>query len=343
MLTRSFGANGQFQLTDWTEELMVIPNQWGTIRSLGLFAEEGVTQHSVTFEEITRDGGLLVDRVRGDRNTVNKDDTRKLHAFLVPHFPHDDYIMPSDIQGQRAYGSPDQAETLAAVRMRKLERIRQNHAWTLERARAQILTAGTVYAPNSTVSQNWFTEFGVTQKTVDFVFGTATTDIIAKIEEAIAHIQDNAGNGGVITGVVGLCSPTFFAKLISHATVKAAYQYYTSTQEPLRNRLVAGNNAAGIQRRFVYGGVEFIEMRDSYAGTQLITAGDCVFVPTGTDAFRTYFSPANKFDFVNTIGEQAYVFEYQAPTGDKITLESESNFVNACMRPAVIVRGFSST
>jgi hypothetical protein len=337
MIVRS--VSNVFEVQDWTAEINVVPNQWGTIGNLGLFSPEPVAEHVVVFEEITRDGGLIVDRVRGDRAQQGKDAGRKLHTFAVPHFPYDDYISPQDLQGKRAYGSQD-VETLPAVRMRKMERIRQNHAWTLEFARAQAITAGTVYAPNGTVSQNWNTEFGVTRLAVDFTLGTTTTNIVAQIEKGIAQIQDNAF-GESVTGVVVLCSPTFFAKLIAHSAVQTAYQYYTSTQEPLRKRLA--DSPFAIQRKFEFGGALFIEMRDSYAGQQLIPAGDAYMVPLGTqNCFKTYFSPANRFGLVNTLGEQVYMFETADPKGTKIEIETESNFVNALLRPAMIVRFFTS-
>lgn len=337
MIIRSFG--NAFEVQDWTQEINVIPNQWGTIGQLGIFSEESVAEHVVVFEETIKDGALLVDRVRGDRGVQGKDANRKLHTFAVPHFPHDDYISPQDIQGKRAYAT-QAVETLEQVRARKLERIRQNHAWTLEYARAQAITAGTVYAPGGTVSQNWNTEFSVTRLSVDFLLGTTTTEVLAKIEAGIAQIQDNTG-GESFTGTVVLTSPEFFAKLISHASVKTAYQYYASTQEPLRQRLAASSGASGTQslhRQFTYGGTTFIEMRDTYAGQRLIPAGKAYMVPTGTqNAFKTYFSPANRFGLVNTLGEQVYVFESQDAKGTKIELESESNFVNALLRPAMVV------
>jgi hypothetical protein len=331
MIIRSFG-NG-FEVTDWTEEINVVPNQWGTIGKLGIFSNESVAEHTVTFEEITKDGALIVDRVRGDRATVGKDATRKLHTFAVPHFPYDDYISPQDLQGKRAYGSPSEAETLEAVRTRKMERIRQNHAWTLEVARAQVITAGTVYAPNGTVTQDWNTEFGVTRLSVDFLLGTAGTDIVAKIEEGLSHIQDNTG-GASYSGTVVLTSPEFFGKLIAHANVKSAYTYYSSTQEPLRQRL---GGDMSLHREFIHGGTRFVELRDTLAGNRIIPAGKAYLVPTGSDIFKTYFSPANRFGLVNTLGEQVYMFETPAPNGTKIDIETESNFVNALLRPAMVV------
>lgn len=330
-IVRSY-TNG-FEVVDYTQEVNVVPNQWGTIGQLGLFQEESIAEHVVVFEETTKDGALIVDRVRGDRATVGKDGSRKLHTFAVPHFPYDDAISPQDIQGKRAYGSSN-VETLEAVRARKLERIRQNHAWTLEFARAQAITQATVYAPSGTVSQNWNTEFGVTRKSVDFVLGTSSTEVMGKIEEGIAHMQDNAF-GASFTGTVVLCSPEWFSKLIVHPGVKTAFQYYSSTQEPLRQRL---GGAMALHREFVWGGTRFVEMRDSYAGQRLIPAGKAFMVPTGTqDVFKTYFSPANRFELVNTLGEQVYVFETRDPKGTKIEIESESNFVNALLRPQLVV------
>ena len=337
-ITRSF-ANG-FEVQDYTQELLIVPNQWGTISQMGIFTEESVSTPTVIFEEITKNGALIVDRVRGERSSVNKDYARKIRSFAVPHFPYDEAILPQDIQGKRAYGNMNDAETLAAVRARKMERIAQNHNWTLEFARAKAITTGDVYAPSGTVSQNWYTEFGITRKEVDFVLGTSTTEVLLKQEEVIAHVQDNVGNGGVITGVVALCSPEFFNKLITHPSVKAAYANWTNTQDPTRSRV--GLGASALHRTFSWGGIDYVEMRDSYAGQRLIPAGDVYYVPRGTDAFRTYYSPANKFDFVNTMGERMYMFEFPSERGDKIEIETESNFVNAILRPNSVVRGYSS-
>lgn len=326
-----------FEMVDLTEELNLIPNTWGLINELGIFRSESVTQHTISVEASSGTLSVIGDTVRGARNTVNTDDTRKLYSYAVPHFPLDDQVTPQDLQGKRAYGS-DQVDTEAAVIARKLERIRRNHAVTLEAARAYTLTTGAVYAPNGTVAGNYYSDFGITRKEVDFVLGTATTDLTAKIEEVIAHIQDNILNGEVVNNVAAICSPEFFAKLISHATVKEAYKYYTSTQEPLRQRL-----GSGLYRRFEHGGITFIEYRGSYNGSRLIPAGDAYFMPMGTaETFISYYSPANKLALVNTLGQEAYVFQYRDPKDEGILLQTEANHIHVIRRPQVVVRGFSS-
>ncbi len=331
-----------FEIVDYTQELMKVPNQWGLLQALGVFNTEGVSTPTVTIEEINKTFGLISDRVRGERNNVGKDQTRKLHAFNVPHFPYDDAIFPRDIQGKIAYGSRSEAETLDAVRFRKIERIRMSHASTLEAARAKLMADGTIYAPNGTVSADFYSAFGINRKSVDFALGTGTTNVIGKCEEVIAHIQDNLMTGEIPERIVGVCSPGFFSALINHATVKNAYQYYQSESEPLRKRLGArGVGLDGRYRSFEYGGLLFIEYRGDLGGGALMTANEARFFPVGAyDVFDTYFAPAEKFDLVNTIGQEAYLFEYRSAKGDMIELQSESNFLNIVRRPAVLVRGY---
>ncbi len=331
-ITRSF--SNAFEVVDYTQELLLIPNQWGLINELGIFRQESVSQHTVTVESTNGTLALITDSTRGARNLVNKDDTRTLRSFPIPHYSADDAVKPEDIQGRRAYGSPDAAETEAAVIARKLERIRMNHAITAERAKAYAITTGSIWAPNGTVAGNYYTDFGVTRKEIDFLLGTTTTDVMAKIEEGIAHSQDNILSGEVVSNMVVLCSPTFFAKLISHATVKEAFKYYSSTQEVLRQRL-----GSGLYRRFVFGGVEFIEYRGSFGGDALIPAGEAYLLPQGTtDMFISYMSPANKFAHVNTLGEEAYAFTYRNPNDSEITIETESNQLHLVRRPGALVK-----
>ena len=334
-----------FNIADWTQELLIVPNQYGKIQGMGLFTAEGVATNTVTFEQINQSIGLIGDRPRGERNNVSTDYTRRIRSYALPHFPLDDAIKPEDIQGKSAYGGAGtgQPEVLDQVRARKLERIRRSHAQTLETARVKLLTTGDVYAPNGTIAGNFYTDFSVTRKEVDFDLDTATTEVLLKVEEVVAHIQDNMNSGEIVNEIVALCSPEFFSKLVTHASVKTAYQYYTSTQEPLRVAGRAMGNANGLDRVFVHGPVRFMEYRGfAPDGTRFIPENDAYFFPVGTtEIFKTYFGPANRFEFTNTMGMEAYVFEYRNQTDTEILLQSESNFLNIVRRPDILVRGFT--
>lgn len=336
-IERSFGSNGQFSLTDWTEEVVAIPRPWNLIDSLGIFTSDGITQTTVTFDKTTKETGLVGDRVRGDRASVSKEDTRQVISYPVPWFPLDDALTPSDVQGKRLYGGASDAETEAAVRMRKMEALRRKQALTLEKARAYCLTDGKAYNPNGTLGTvDYYSVNGVNRTSVDFALGTSGTDLIGKTETVIAAIQDNSGDVA-FTGVVVLCSPTWFAKFISHNNIKTAYQYYTSTQEPLRNRLAADGSPTALYRSFQFGGATFLEYRGQAGGANLITAGKAYAVPTGTPYFKTVFAPADKFFATNSMGEELYMFEYPSMKGDKVEIESESNHLSYMTKPELCI------
>ena len=50
-------------------------------------------------------------------------------------------------------------------------------------ARAQAITAGTVYAPSGTVSQDWNVEFGWTRTTVNFALTTGSTEVLIRLNK----------------------------------------------------------------------------------------------------------------------------------------------------------------
>lgn len=335
MITRSFGNN--FEVQDFTQELAMIPNIRTPLSDLGIFRSESIATTAVTFEQTFGTLGLLSDVYRGGSVQANTDETRKLHTYAVPYFKVVDRLTAADIQNVRAYGSADQAETQAAALERKMTRMKRSALMTEEYAKFYALTQGKIYSPSGAVAHSsFYTDFGVTRKEIDFNLEVSTTDVLAKIEEAVAHSQDNALAGDMYSGMVCLCSPEFFAALVSHPKVVTSYQYYSSTQEPLRNRL--GGNTT-LHREFQYGGVLFREVRDSVNGSRFIATDEAYFIPLGTnDMFVSYWAPSNKIALSNTLGEQMYLFQTANPNGESIDLELEFSQVHLLRRPAAVVK-----
>lgn len=337
--TRSFG-NNNYEYTDLSAPLMIVPNDWFLGEQLGIFSKDTTNQETITVEEITTGYGLIKDVHRGARHTVISDPTRQMHAFAIPHFTLDASITPRDIQGKRAFGV-DELETLAAVRARKLEVIRKSWAATHETALWHTITTGQAYAPNGNVTYDWYTQFGASRTTVDFQLNTATTDIIQKTELVFAAMQDNAHDGSVRGEIWAVASPEFFAKLIAHPSVKALWLAYQQSPQILRDRLQARGYDARY-REFTIGDITYIEYRGvSPDGTRFIPSGECYFMPTdvGNENFVQYFGPADHFDFVNTQGQELYAFEYGDNRGQMIEIQTESNFLNVLRRPQLVIKG----
>lgn len=339
MTVRSFTNN--FEVVDSTRELSILPQTWTLLGDSGLFKDEPLSQNTVTFQEVKGSIVIVNDQIRGTKPQTVSNDVRKIHSYSLTHHPLEDALYPDDIAGKSAYSDLSQADTEAAAMLRKMTKIRKSFDMTKEFARFKTLVTGQAWAPNGTIVADYYTDFGFTRNNVDFVFGTSTTDIVAKCESVIAGFQATANDGVVITGVKCYAHPVFFAKLIAHAKVQNAYTYFSATegQSILRNR--AGGMA--LYRKFYFAGIEFIEVGTGVNGATYIPSGEAYFVAeTDDDSFVTYFGPANRFGLVNTIAMPQYMWQFTDPRGTQITIEAEMNMLNLLKRPNFVAKGTSS-
>lgn len=338
-MTQARSLTSAYEIVDWTKELNELPNMYGLTQELGIFRNESVAQNTVQFEATKSTIGLVKDQHRGTRNNVNTDDTRKAHAYVLGHFPLDDALFARELVGKRAYGSADAAETEAAAIARKMERIRKSHAITAEVARVHTLVTGTQFAPNGTVSANFYTDFGITRKVINFALaGTGATLVRDKSREAIDHIQTNILTGEMTSNHVCLASPEFFDLMVAQAGVIDAWKY---AQGQLNMAQFNQNGfKTGKYDEITFGGIRYIRYLGYRPdGTVMIPAGDAYILPLGTeDTFLTYFGPAERFDTINTLGEEAYMWTQRAEDNTQIKVSSESNFVNLIRRPACVVK-----
>jgi hypothetical protein len=169
-------ANPAFSMASLTAAINLIPNRYGRLESLGLFPIKPVRTRQVVVEEMHGVLNLLPTLPPGSPGTVGKRGKRAMRAFIVPHIPHDDVVLPEEVQGIRSFGSETDTESVAGVLARHLETMRNKHAITLEHLRMGALKGEILDADGSTLV-DLYTEFGITAKTVNFVLGTATTNV----------------------------------------------------------------------------------------------------------------------------------------------------------------------
>ncbi|MCP4161572.1 MAG: major capsid protein [Deltaproteobacteria bacterium] len=324
-----YGAAGK--LADYTQEINVIPNTWGRLNELGLFSSQPVSQRTVIIDQVDNVLTILPEKPVGSPATVANNEVISQQAFVIPHIPHNDALLASDIQGRRAPG--DTGPTIIEVqRSKKLELLRRKHALTLEFLRIGALK-GLIIGGSGNTIYDLYDVFNVTQLSINCALGVAGTDVKGKLLQGKRHIDDNTFNGGISTGYHCLCSASFFDALTSHPKVAAAYQYYTSTQEVLRN---------DVRTNFDYVGITFEEYRANGSvdgtSTQFIPNDAAYLFPTGVDdLFVNYYAPANHLDYVNTLGQELYSWEYKALDGKSLQFVSESNPLPLCRRPQAIV------
>jgi len=215
-------SNPAFSMAALTAAINILPNRYGRLEELNLMPPKPVRQRQIVVEEMNGVLNLLPTLPPGSPGTVGVRGKRKLRSFVVPHIPHDDVVLPEEVQGIRAFGSETETETVAGVVARHLETMRNKHAITLEHLRVGALK-GVILDADGSVLYDLFDAFEIAQQTVAFELGTAGTNVKAKCTTVLATIEENL-KGEFMNGVHCLCSAEFFAALTGHAKVEKAFE-----------------------------------------------------------------------------------------------------------------------
>jgi hypothetical protein len=248
-------------------------------------------------------------------------------AFAIKQTVHEDTVMPGDVQDVRGFGI-EGLNTVASEVARRLQRMRAKHDITLEWKRMGALK-GQVTNGDGSVIADLFQAFGVTQVSVNFELGNASTSVLSKCAQVINQIEDNL-KGDTMTGVTALVSPEFYSALVEHPKVQDAYKFHSEAAARLGQDMRAG---------FPFGGITFVEYRATVSGNRLIAANQGHAFPVGTvDTFATYFAPADFNETVNTVGLPFYVKQWEREGGRGIVLHTQCNSLPLCHQPAVLVR-----
>jgi len=342
--------NDRSKVVDRTDSLIQIPNTVGITNALGLFTPTFSTQKTVEVTRVKRSSTLLEDRNWDERNQTIAGRSRDSLLLKIPHFPADDAITPNDIDGIVSANSMAEAaelESVANVRADKMFDLREAHGLTLEAARMQLITDGTVYAPNNTVVTNYYTEFGITREEIVTSLAT-TTDPRANFADAKKAVRAGltGGQAGQVRAFVVLASDSYFQALLMNPYITDAMKSDAGQQS--LSVLLGQPQSLATDARFEYVnvfGITFINAGaagyENAAGTfvPFVPEGDAYMMPVGVrDMFKTYFAPANRFGTINRRAQGSYWFEYMNEKDDIIEIMTEQNFLNALLNPGAIVR-----
>jgi len=328
--------NPGFSMASLTAAINLIPNRYGRLEALNLFPAKPVRTRQIIVEEYAGRLNLLPTRAPGSPGTVGERGKRKLRSFVIPHIPHDDVVLPEEVQGIRAFGSETEMEAISGVLARHLETMRNKHAITLEHLRMGALK-GKILDADGTELVNLFTEFKITPQSVNFDLGNSGSEIKKHSYELLSIIED-ALQGEFMTGVHVLCSPEFFRDLTTHKDVKAAY---TNWQQGavLINDVRSGFTFAGVTFEEYRGQAAYVKADGTLDTRRFIEPGEAHAFPLGTvDTFGTYFAPADFNETVNTLGQPLYAKQAPRQFDRGTDLHTQSNPLPMCHRPGVLVK-----
>lgn len=328
MATLDIFNDDAFSLVSLTKAINEQPYVPGRIGALGLFSEEGINTTSVSVEYDGATLSLVPAGQRGAPAQNVKSDKRKLINFNTIHLPQRARILADQIVGVRAFGSDSELQTVQTVVNKRLAKMRYALDATIEYQRIGALKGQILDANGSTVLEDLFTRFGLTQQTKAMVFATATTNIRGKVMEAKRLMEDALGNA-MYTGARALCSASFFDALVNHAKVESAFVNWQSN-ETLRQDVRAG---------FLFAGVLWEEYRGTVGGVDFIGSGDAYLVPEGVpDLFVTNYAPADYVEAAGSLGLPYYAKQELLDFGKGVDLEAQSNPISVCTRPRAVIK-----
>jgi len=323
--------NAAFSMSALSTAINILPNNYGLMDQMNLFPAKPVRFRQIAIEEKNGVLSLLPTLPVGSPGTVGKRGKRKLRSFAIPHIPHEDVVLPEEVQGIRAFGMESELQSISNVMVEHLQTMRNKHAITLEHLRMGALK-GVILDADGSVLYDLYDEFEITPKVVDFKFSNKDLDV----KEVCLGIKRYIGKnlqGEFMTGVHCLVSSTFFDKLTGHANVKEAYKDW-QTGLALRSDMRTGFTFAGITFEEYFG-----EASDGTTTRSFIEEGEGHVFPEGTvDTFATYFAPADFNETVNTLGQPLYAKQEPRKFDRGTDLHTQSNPLPMCHRPGLLVK-----
>lgn len=338
MASMDIFRDSAFRTRELSEAINVVPNMFGLIGDMGLFEDKGIRTAEFQIESMNGVLQLVQSSPRGTDLPSAGTGKREMRDFSTRRFGLSRRITARDVDGIRAFGSETELKQVQEEVNEKLIELRQDLDITREFLRAGALR-GVVLEADGTTYVNLFTAFGVTQKVVGFNFGSANP--ADKAREVSRHIELNL-RGDTMTAVGALCSPGFWDALMEDADFKEAWREYQNGPEPLRDDLRnAGVRWQGIYWREYLGSGDVPQENGTVVTQNFIPSGDVRFFPIGTmKTFRTFNSPADYLETVNTPGQPFYAKTAPDPKFNRyMEIEAQMNPLPICMRPAVLVRG----
>lgn len=325
--------NPAFSMTALSAAINILPNSYNRLGDLGLFADKPQRFRTIAVEEQHGVLNLLPTLPVGSPGSLGSRGKRKVRSFTIPHIPHDDVVLPQEVQGIRAFGSESEILTIAGVMADHLQTMRNKHAITLEHLRFGALK-GEILDADGSVLYNLFDEFGMAQPTpIAFKFSDPLTDIKKACLSVVRYIEDNL-HGEQCSGIQCFVGETFFDALTSHPTVKDAYNRWQDGQA-LRSDMRASFPLAGLvfeEHRGRAWSADGVEHR-------FVAPTEGQVFPLGTQTtFATYYAPADFNETANTMALPLYAKQEPRKFERGTDLHTQSNPLPLCHRPAVLVK-----
>lgn len=298
------------------DKLGYIPTWLG---DLGIFTPEPVTTDRVLIEERGTDAALIQTTARGAPPRQTGTERREVFSFETVRLADASRITASQLQGIRAFGSYTELTSLQIEVARRQFRIKNNFALTMENLRLSTVCGGITKDADGAVLVNWGTKLNNPMPApvaISFA-GDGTEGLIrnqfAQVGRSVKRSL-RAGNTSDITSLVCVCGDNFFDRVVSNKETRASYLSWSAAADlrgkqdfetfPFANILFA--NYRGTDDQPVDG-----DGKSTGKSSVGVDADVGFMFPqsrAGSSIFKMALAPAERFEFVNTMGQDIYSF-----------------------------------
>lgn len=324
---------GVLSMAQATDRIPYVPRFLDTVPNL--FETRPIRTKSFFLEErLTKSGLIRMDARGAPPRARATPGPRVARDFPTRRIADQQTLTADEIADVRAFGSESEVQAMQVEIADRQMLMRRDMETTFENMRLGAVQGLAVDGDATVV--DWASELGQTIPTeLDFDLDTANPAsgaVRKKCNAVTRSIRTGLeGQGGDSVAIYGLCGDAFWDDLTAHPEVRETY-LYTQQAADLR----AGN----AWESFRYGGITFVNYRGTDDGTTVaIHADKCKFFPAGAGIFLMVYSPAERFEFNNTLGRRLYSFV--VPDRDRnmsASLEMYSYPLPVCTMPQALHR-----
>lgn len=318
-----------FQITELTQAINKVPEKNKLLGELFSWNAKGVSTTSITVEEKEGRFSVIPTAQRGTIGVGKSSDKRTLRSFIIPHYPHYDALLATEVQGIKMFGSNNELETVESKLAEKLAAMRENHDTTEEFARAGAVS-GLLRDADGSVLYDWHKEFKVARNTHDINFTDAKTDVRDELINAKRKAEKAIGGTLLYQGFKLVCTQTIFTAIVTHPSIKAAYERWQD------GAFLRADNRKGFM---IADNIEVIEYPNNVVGdVEFLNEGESFLIPNSTNLFQSRFAPADNTVFANTVGLPLYMMAEPMKFSRGFELVTEQNAIFYTALPQAIVR-----
>ena len=333
-----------------------MPNSYGIISGLNMFAFKGIAGTKFGIEEINGDAcsALVPTAPYCCDYDPNANDVpgRTFRYIDVPHTPLNDAVRACDISGMSASGNLGLDQSFQTIDDEVIERnalMRGKMEMTLEYRYLSALK-GVIYdADGATKILDLFQHFGITQTVVDFEFTNPDFDVLAACRQVIRAIRD-AGHQIGFNQVRAYVDAGFFDALVQHPS---AIDIWKRCCEMSARAMDDMNQT--VTPRFFFGQILFVEYHEQAchprainnvdgvkAAVQFLSPATGIAFPLGITGQRLYElvgAPKQALDTVNRTADRLYYADIRPNRrGTAVELELEMNALPIVKQPGVLIK-----